>query len=243
MSLKPILHRIKQLLQLIYEGLLHLCFPKLCVGCQRVLLEMEFVLCLHCTLLLPETGYHLQDSQPAAQRFIGRIPYSHVTAYAHFVPDGLLQHLLHQLKYKSRGDVGVFLGQQLGYNLLETSWLRDIDVLVPVPLHPKKEALRGYNQSLLIAEGIQQITQIPIQASLLLRQCNTPSQTNKSRIERVNNMALAFHCPLDSLDRIKHILLIDDMLTTGATIEACALAILAEKRIKISIATIGIAIS
>ena len=150
---------------------------------------------------------------------------------------------MHQLKYKSRGDVGVFLGQQLGYNLLETSWLRDIDVMVPVPLHPKKEALRGYNQSLLIAEGIQQITQIPTQASLLLRQRNTPSQTNKSRIERVNNMELAFHCPLDSLDRIQHILLIDDMLTTGATIEACALAILAEKRIKISIATIGIAIS
>jgi len=237
------LQKILKPLQLLYQGFLHLCFPNLCVGCQRVLLQSEFVLCLHCTLALPETGYHLLANQPAAQRFMGRIPYSHVTAYAHFVPDGLLQHLLHQLKYKNRQDVGVFLGQQLGLNLLETTWIQDVDALVPVPLHPKKEALRGYNQSLLIAQGIHQITQIPIHTSLLLRQRNTPSQTNKTRIERVNNMSQAFICPEGSLHNTQHILIIDDMLTTGATIEACALAILAEKRIKISIATIGIAIS
>jgi ComF family protein len=132
------------------------------------------------------------------------------------------------------------LGRQLGYDLKQLNWADNIDMIIPIPLHEKKEAERGYNQSVLIAEGMSDILNIPVAANILVRTRYTESQTQKTRTERLENMKDAFKTVGDSLSG-KHILLVDDVLTTGATLEAAALALTSSYKVKISIATIGIA--
>jgi ComF family protein len=226
------------LLQKIGRDIAHLLYPQLCEGCRRPLLEQEKVLCLHCIQELPRTGYHHIADNETALRFAGRFPFRHATSMAYFTTDGLLQHLLHALKYKSRKDIGYFLGQQLGYDLLDAGMIPDL--IVPVPLHKKKEAQRGYNQSYHIAEGIASILNIEVDARSLKRTRHTESQTQKTREERVENVSDAFVCDAGIMGR--YVLLCDDVLTTGATLEACALAMLRVPGMQVSIATIGIAI-
>ena len=224
-------------------ALSHLFYPVLCEGCQKPLIGDEYVLCMGCEAQLPETGFQYVKDNEAEQRFAGRINFVHATSFAYFIEDGIIQHLVHGLKYKGRQDTGRYLGYLLGKRLLETEWIDDINIIIPVPLHPAKEAARGYNQSLLIAEGISRAVNRPTSSGLLLRIKKTESQTNKTRTERVNNMEGAFWLAQKEAVKRMHILLIDDVLTTGATLEACALALLGEESVKISIATIGIAVS
>lgn len=229
------------LFQELLHGLTHVFLPRLCEGCQTPLLQQEEILCLSCFQHLPRTDWHLIDDNEAAMRFAGRVPYEQVTALAVFTPDGLLQHLLHRLKYKDQQAIGIFFGKQLGYALLESSWLQQVDVLIPVPLHPKKEAKRGYNQSALIAEGVATVTGKKHLPKALHRVKHTESQTQKSREERVANVADAFHIPDPRALTGRHVLLLDDVLTTGATIEAVAKTLLQVPQLKLSIATVGIA--
>jgi len=229
-----------QLLQKIGRNMAHLLYPHLCEGCRRPLLEQEQVLCLYCVQELPRTGYHHIPDNETAIRFAGRIPFVHATSMAYFTTDGLLQHLLHALKYKGRKDIGYFLGQQLGYDLQAAGIAQTTDLIVPVPLHKKKEAERGYNQSYYIAKGIGAVLGVPVDAMLLQRTRHTESQTLKSREERVQNVSDAFACTAPT--NAKHILLCDDVLTTGATLEACAIALSHKNGVQVSLATIGIAI-
>jgi ComF family protein len=189
---------------------------------------------------LPETNYHHIADNETALRFAGRIPFVHATTLAYFTNDGLLQHLLHGLKYQGKKENGYYLGKQLGGQLKETDWATSIDAIIPVPLHRAKEAKRGYNQSLHIAKGIGEQLQISVINNVLLRVKDTESQTHKSRAERAENMRDTFELREKGHVTNKHILLCDDVLTTGATLEACALALLKEEGIRISIATIGI---
>jgi ComF family protein len=205
------------------------------------LLLQEKVLCISCTPYLPETGYHHIPDNDTALRFAGRIPFQQATSYAYFTAEGLLQHLLHGLKYDDKQEIGVYLGQQFGHSLKQTSWIDDVDAIIPVPLHPKKEALRGYNQSGLIAEGLNDILSIPVIDKELYRTRHTESQTKKSRTERIDNMKEVFAVRNTSTLSNKHVLLIDDVLTTGATLEACALVLLSVPGIRISFGTVGIA--
>ena len=231
-----LLHQLK-------EGLLHLFYPHLCEGCSKPLAGNEQVLCIGCAAQLPETNsYNIPDNE-AAQRFAGRIPFAHAASLAYFTEDGLLQHLLHGLKYEGKQQTGLYLGQLLGNRLKDTDWAKNIDMIIPVPLHPAKLAKRGFNQSMLIADGLAKAMGKPANDHLLVRTRNTESQTKKTRTERVDNMSGAFLVPKPELLAGKHILLCDDVLTTGSTMEACALALLAEKSIKISVVTIGIAVS
>lgn len=230
-------------LGLLAKGLTHLFYPTLCEGCTRQLVAGEHILCLSCETSLAATGNHNIPDNETELRFAGRIPFMHATSFGYFTDEGLLQHLMHRLKYQNRKDIGIYLGNLLGRSLMESEWMQDIDAIVPVPLHHKKEAKRGYNQSALIAQGIASATNKPVRTNLLLRTRNTESQTNKTRVERIDNMQGAFRIAENQIDASQHILLCDDVLTTGATLEACALALMAEKSIKISIATIGIAIS
>ncbi|MBC7553871.1 MAG: ComF family protein [Taibaiella sp.] len=225
------------------DGLSHLFYPALCEGCNKPLVNKEVVLCLGCEALLPETGYHHIAANETEQRFAGRIPFKHASSFAYFTDEGLLQHLMHGLKYRGRAETGSYLGGLLGQRLSAAGWIKDIDLIIPVPLHPAREAERGYNQSLLIAEGIGGQVVKPVLDKTLLRARKTESQTQKSRTERVNNMKDAFKVQGAEGLKGKHILLCDDVLTTGATLEACALALLAEESIKISVVTIGIAVS
>jgi ComF family protein len=232
------------------HGIVHLFYPRLCEGCSKPLLAAEQVLCIGCSMELPDTGYHNIAGNETEQRFAGRIPFAHATTFAWFTNDGLLQHLVHGLKYKNKKEIGYYLGRQLGQSLQRTitsdgqpGWIKEIDLIIPVPLHPAKKAKRGYNQSTLIAEGMSEVLHIPVSEDALLRVRNTETQTHKTRAERVSNMAEAFTINEKVQLKGKHILLCDDVLTTGATLEACALALLREESIKISIATIGIAVS
>ncbi len=225
------------------HGFVHLLYPRLCEGCSKPLMAAEKVLCIGCSLEIPETGYHHIADNETALRFAGRIPFVLATSYAWFTNDGLLQHLVHGLKYKNKKETGLYLGRRFGRALKETDWIADIDMIVPVPLHPAKQAKRGYNQSMLIAEGMSAALNIPASDNILLRVRDTESQTNKTRAERVDNMAGAFKRGKNGVRGCKHILICDDVLTTGATLEACALALMAGESVKISVATIGIAVS
>jgi ComF family protein len=190
---------------------------------------------------LPLTNYHHIPNNETEQRFVGRIPFFHATSFAYFIKDGLLQNLLHEFKYKNHTASGVFLAKRFAQSLLKTEWISQIDLIVPVPLHPKKLANRGFNQSEILARVLSTELGIPINNQVLLRVVNTESQTKKHRAQRVQNMEGAFKV-IDELPlKGKHILLLDDVLTTGATIESCVEALKEVRDISLSIATIGIA--
>jgi ComF family protein len=229
------------LLREVMHGAVHLLFPRLCEGCRAPLLYEERVLCMSCVFELPQTGFHDKPDNEAALRIAGRIAYRHATAFAYFTVDGLLQHLLHRLKYAGRKSVGSYLGEQFGYALRAAPWIKDVDGIVPVPLHPEKEAKRGFNQSTVIAEGLSQVLGIPVYANALFRTRDTESQTRKSREERIKNMQDAFQLNKEVLQANNHVLLIDDVLTTGATLEAAASAFVALRGLRLSVAAIGLA--
>lgn len=228
------------LLKHIREGMLHLLFPRLCEGCRSPLLYEERMLCLACLQQLPLTAYHHLPGNETTMRIAGRFRFERATSLAYFTKDGLLQHLLHRLKYQNRESIGIRLGELLGYELKPHSWARQLQGVIPVPLHPRKEAARGYNQSLLIAEGLARVLGIPCLAGVLLRTRATESQTLKNRQERMENVSGAFRVVREDRVKGKHVLLVDDVLTTGATLESCATALLA-RGCRVSVATIGIA--
>ncbi len=228
-------------LKLISEGLLHLLYPQLCLGCNVPLKGNEELLCLECAIKIPETGFHHILENDAWKRFVGRVSIERATSLAHFTNEGLLQVLIHALKYSSNKKVGIYLGELLGRRLLKAGW--DVDVVIPVPLHKKKEAKRGYNQSLYIATGICNVTNWELDNKHLVRTKETESQTQKSRKARVDNMKGAFEVLPANYANTTKFLLIDDVLTTGSTLEACVLALNRHNYSKISIATIGIAVS
>ena len=224
------------------HGLTHLVYPRLCEGCSKPLLAEEEVLCLNCNVYyLPRTAYHHIADNETAMRFTGRVLVVKATSFAYFTVEGLLQHLLHGLKYQGKEYIGTYLGKQLGYDLQQLNWASGIDYIIPIPLHKDKQNLRGYNQTELIANGMSEVLQIPVDTSTLYRTRNTESQTQKSREERMENMQGAFGVSNENNLTGRHILLIDDVLTTGATLEAAAQALLAIPGIQVSIATIGVA--
>ena len=174
-------------------------------------------------------------------RFAGRLPLQKAASLAYFTDGGLLQHLLHGLKYQDKKEIGTYLGHQLGQDMKQLNWQESIDAIVPVPLHPKKQAIRGFNQALIIAEAMSDVLHIPTYADAVKRNRFTETQTQKTREERMLNMEGAFEVNNPAKIENKHILVIDDVLTTGATLEACAKALLAVNGVRVSIATIGIA--
>lgn len=206
----------------LFENVVNLFYPRVCAACGDTLLKDEETVCLKCRYLLPKTGYELHADNPLAQMFYGRVRFHAVTACFFFAKQGKVQHLIHELKYKGNWEAGVFLGQQLGESLKNAPLFQGIDYLVPVPLHPKREKKRGYNQSLMIARGIAEVTGIAIGDRFLVRGVNTATQTKKSKEERFQNVKDIFQVYHAEELQGKHILLIDDVLTTGATLESCA---------------------
>jgi ComF family protein len=220
---------------------LSLIYPNLCASCGNNLFKHEDVICNFCEFHLPKTMFHLAADNPVAGIFWGRANIFSAAACYHFNKGNRVQHMIHLLKYKGRKDVGVYLGRQYGLSLAKSTFFSTSDVVIPVPLHAKKLVLRGYNQSEQFAIGLGRSMKIPVDTSTLIRVKATETQTKKSRFRRWENVAEIF--ALDNPGKLegKHILLVDDVITTGATLEACIRKLQAIPGVRISIAAIAAA--
>lgn len=205
-----------------FQPLADIFYPRLCLACSRNLHAHERELCWTCLHRLPRTHYHRMPDNPLERLFWGRTQVRAVTSLLFFTKNGITQNLLHRLKYSGQQEVGVKLGRLLGRELLNEERFAASALVIPVPLHPKKMQLRGYNQSALLARGLAESMQLPTGEDLLQRGLFTESQTRKGRLERWENVADAFYCPQPEKLAGKAVLLVDDVLTTGATLEACA---------------------
>ena len=219
------------------DAFIGLFYPSVCAACGNSLYKWEHIVCTRCKAFLPKTGYELNEDNPLARMFYGKVRLKAVTACFFFSKEGKVQHLIHELKYKGNADAGVFLGQELGKSIREAPLFQDLNYLIPVPLHPKREKERGYNQSMMIAKGISEVTGIPVGDKYLVRSVNTATQTHKSKEERWKNVKDIFEVKHPEQLEDKYVLLIDDVLTTGATLEACALKLSTIPGITISCAT------
>lgn len=218
------------------EDFVSLFFPELCCACGEHLVSNEHFVCTPCLYDLPYTNFHLQDDNPVARQFWGRIPVTSAFAYLYFHKQGKVQNIIHHLKYKNRPLLGNLLGEMCGRDLRRHNAVPSFDLIIPVPLHPERLRSRGYNQSLCIAQGLSVALQIPVGSQHLYRSRSTSTQTHKGRFERFENMTDVFR--VDGADQLdgKHVLLVDDVITTGATLEACAMVLLdAAPGLKISI--------
>lgn len=221
------------------NGLLNLFYPRLCTNCGKALMDSETGLCLDCLYRLPRTNnYKLIDNRPS-RLMAGRLPFERIATFATFTDGGILQSVIHKLKYDGKKEYGVFLGRLFGEDLKDSDFVSEIDYIVPVPLHAKKIKSRGYNQSEFIALGMSEKLSIPVSTGVLIRTVYNPTQTKLSKTERWMNVRNIFDLDDEKAYENKHILLVDDILTTGATIEACGIALSKCKNITISIATLG----
>ncbi len=225
-----------------FESLYHLLYPSICQGCNRKLLKGERVLCLQCENALKILPLYTQTNNVVEQKFYGRVNIQRAASMFVFVKHGLLQHLIHQLKYKSKKEIGIYLGEKYGALLKTQTDYATIDCIVPVPIHPERKVSRGYNQCDLIAEGLSKSLNIPVYDSIIFRKTHKESQTKKSRKERWKNVAGDFYAPELSKLAHKHVLLVDDVITTGATLDACANLLLQSTEVKVSIVTLAVVI-
>lgn len=214
----------------------NLLYPRLCPACNKLLKQGEKEICIPCAYDLPYTDFHLYPDNPLAKQFWGRVPLHAAMALLYFSKGGRTQNLIHHLKYKDQPQIGLLLGRAIGLRLLQSEVYSGIDLLLPVPLHPRRERLRGYNQSDYIARGIAEALHIPVANNILFRNISTATQTSKSRYDRYTNLQEVFIVKQPAAILNKHVLLVDDVITTGATLEACAQAILQHHPLKISVA-------
>ncbi|RLD89611.1 MAG: ComF family protein [Bacteroidetes bacterium] len=223
------------------NGIVHLFFPRTCQACGHVLYHQEEVICTKCLYHLPKTNFHFHESNPVSRTFWGRVELNAATSYLFFNKQGKTQRLMHNLKYRGKKQVGLYLGEKFGKELLKSDLFKTVQVIIPVPMHPKKQQKRGYNQSTLIAEGMALAMNAEVQIDNLIKVLNTTSQTKKSRYKRWENVKNVFQVRNEALLKNKHLLIVDDVITTGATIEACAHRLERIEGVTISVASLAYA--
>lgn len=217
------------------ESFISLIYPKLCLVCGSTLFGNEELICTHCRHSLPETNFHKSPGNPVEQLFWGRLPVEHATALLYFDKGSKYRHLIHQLKYNGRKDAGIYLGKLLG-SALKKSTISSLDCIIPIPLHHTKFRRRGFNQSQVIAEGIAEILHIDIYTDILYRKIFTHTQTMRKRYDRWKNVEGIFKCQNPQKIKNKHILIVDDVITTGATMEAAGSVLCSIEGVRLSIA-------
>lgn len=225
----------------IFSNATHLFYPHICTGCGSDLLEENNLLCLRCIHDLPHTNFANFENNPVEKHFWGRIPVVAGHSEFYFSKEFLIQHLIHQLKYKGDTAIGFYLGELMGKTMLNSSRFSSVDALIPLPLYTDKEHKRGYNQAAIICNGISSVMNVPVLNGHVIRQHATETQTRKHRTERWENVKGSFKVANKNALLNKHLLLVDDVITTGATLEACGNAILETQSVKLSIATLAYA--
>ena len=223
------------------KSIINLFFPKVCNACNNLLNDHVDSICLDCRHDLPVTNFHFDNNDSVMKVLYGRAEIENGTALFRFEKKGKVQHLIHNLKYKDIEHIGFILGDWLGGELKTLEAYNNIDIVIPVPLHKNKLKIRGYNQVAKFGQQIAKALQAEYIDDVLLKITNTKSQVNKKRFARWNNNEELFTLENQSKIENKHILIVDDLITTGATLEACISVLNQSKNIKISIATMAIA--
>lgn len=221
-----------------WSDFFQLIFPRVCLLCYESLVWQEKFLCIHCLNKLPYTHYWEEKDNPAAQLFWGKVPVEWVIPFLHYTKNGRVQKMIHHIKYHNRPELAEYLGKLFG-NVLKQTPLQYADAVIAVPLHATRLKQRGYNQSEKIAKGIAEIMGLPLWTGIVERKLWHLSQTRKGRYERWENVQDAFELVDPSIVTDKHIILVDDVLTTGSTLEACASSLLSGGRVTISIVTLA----
>jgi len=223
-----------------FSNLVDLFYPRICGGCDAHLRKDEQNLCLLCVHELPRTFFWDYKINPIEQLFWGKLNVNAACAFLHFEKEGPVQQLMHRFKYQGKTGIGSELGRMFATQLKESSWFLDVDMVVPIPLHPKKEQLRGYNQSRFIADGMADVFGVSALAHALQRTVASDTQTNKTRFERAENVEQVFATAPNRFFN-KTVLLVDDVVTTGSTLEAAGKLILNNGAQRLYIATLACA--
>lgn len=222
----------------IKDAVMHLAFPQVCEGCGLDLPESTQLLCLRCLSSLPATNFHMYPNNPIEKTFWGRLPVTYATAQFYFTRESLIQQLMHRFKYKGNRELGLFLGKLMGHALSGSNRFSHLDAVIPLPLFAAKERRRGFNQATILCQGIAEILDIPVLQNTIRRTSFTETQTKKGRIERWQNMEGRFELVNPQIVKGRHVLLVDDVITTGATLEACGRELLKADGLRLSIASL-----
>ena len=224
-----------------FESIINLFFPKVCSGCNSFLLSNENVICTICRHDIPLTNHHLNPENDAFKKFYGRIPVLHTSALFYFHKKGIVQELIHNLKYKGHEEIGKILGEWYAEDLKNIELLQSVDEIIPVPLHRRKLKERGYNQVTAFGKALSSSLNLNYNESLLIRNVYSKTQSKKNLLGRTEGIEIIFDVSFTEKDHNKHFLLIDDVITTGATLEACSRALLKIPGAKISIICMAMA--
>lgn len=234
--------RLLQELRWVARNLLLTVFPCRCTVCQNRLETFEKHICTSCYSLLPFTRLHGEQGNIVERLFWERIPIERANSFIRYLPDTNSSRIIKSLKYYNKPGIGIFFGRAMANDLRDTDFFNDINLIIPVPLHPNKLRHRGYNQSTQLALGVSQITGIPVREDIIERIKDTDTQTKKSHTERRENMEGAFKKINDDAVKGQHILIIDDVITTNATLLSCAKELVRKSpNTRISILTLGLA--
>ena len=226
----------------LWDDFISLLFPRLCYACGNQLMRNENLICTECFVVIPRTNYHFIEDNPVAQLFWGRCLIEKAAAFSYYNKGSRIRKLIHNLKYNGIREIGYDLGRLYGLSLKTSGFINDIDIIIPVPLHPVKKRIRGFNQSETISMGIADATHLPVDLKSLARVLVSATQTKRSRYERWTNVEGIFQV-LDSQTIMgKHVLLVDDVITTGSTIESCTNELLKIEGVKVSAVALAFAV-
>lgn len=226
----------------LWDDFISLLFPRLCYACGNHLLRNENLICTECYVVIPRTNYHKLEDNPVAQLFWGRCMIEKAAAFSYYNKGSRIRNLIHYLKYKGVREIGYELGRIYGLSLKASGFTDDIDLIIPVPLHPSKKRIRGFNQSETISMGIADVAHLPLDVKSLARTIVSVTQTKRSRYERWTNVEGIFQVVDPLAISGKHILLVDDVITTGSTIESCTNALLKFEGVKVSVVALAFAV-
>ena len=224
------------------SSLFHLFYPHNCIGCGSDVIDKENFICLECINDLPYTNFAMHANNPVEKKFWGKVALTSAMSLFYFSKVSIIQNIIHEFKYRGNREAGHYLGRLIGQSLANSNRF-DVDIIIPIPLFEKKEKQRGFNQAAILCKGISEAMNRVVLQNIVTRIVHTETQTKKHRAERWQNVEKSFSVTKPELLEGKHVLLVDDVITTGSTLEACGSQILKVNGARLSIATLAMASS